>query len=65
VRARMRFPVIASSLALACLLGAWASGSEFTQKGQTGFSMAMAMLTGVALLCTAVNIRMLSAPSSK
>jgi hypothetical protein len=65
VRARMRFPVIASSLALACLLGAWASGSEFTQKGQTGFSMAMAMLTGVALLCTAINIRMLSAPSSK
>jgi len=56
--------LILSSLSLACLLGAWASGSEFTQKGQTGFSMSMAMLAGVALLCAAINIRMLSAPAS-
>ena len=64
VQARMRFPIIGSSLALACVIGAWLSGSEFTQKGETGFSMSMAMLTGVAVLCTAINIKVLSAPAS-
>lgn len=66
VRARMRFPVILSSLILACLLGAWAGGEGFTQKVQAGFSMSMDILTAVALtlLCTAINIRKLSASAS-
>jgi hypothetical protein len=30
---------------------AWITGSAFTQKGTDGFSMAMGVLTAVALLC--------------
>jgi hypothetical protein len=51
VRASMRIAVVASVIGLASLVGAWISGSAFTQKGTSGFSMAMGVLTAVAILC--------------
>lgn len=60
VRSKVRPSVILSSITLACILGAWASGDEFVQKGQAGLSMSMAMLAGVAMLCSAINIWVLS-----
>jgi hypothetical protein len=59
-RTKMRLPVILSSITLACILGAWASGDEFVQKGQTGLSMSMAMLAGGAMLFAAINMWVLS-----
>jgi hypothetical protein len=51
VRARVRLTTVASIVGLASLIGAWASGSAFTQNGADGYSMAMGVLTAVALLC--------------
>ena len=60
VRARIRVAVILSSLAWVCVIGAWASGNEFIQKGQNGFSMSMAMFAGVAILFATINVKILS-----
>lgn len=52
IRAGMRrIAVVAAVIGLVSLVGAWISGSAFTQKGTSGFSMAMGVLTAVALLC--------------
>lgn len=51
IRASMRIAVVASIIGLASLITAWLSGSAFTQKGASGYSMAMGVLTAVALLC--------------
>ena len=60
IRARERVPVTASILGLASIIGAWTSGSAFTQNGESGFSMAMAALTAVALLCYIAIVTVLS-----
>jgi hypothetical protein len=60
VRARLRPVVITSVIGLLAVIAAWVSGSAFVEKGQNGFSMAMAVLTGVALLCYAANVRVLA-----
>lgn len=41
------------------IFAAWASGSAFTQDGASGYSMAMAVLTAVALSYTTI-VRTLS-----
>lgn len=59
VRSRIRVAVILSGLAWVCVIGAWASGSAFIQKGQSGFSMSMAMLAGAAILFAVINVKIL------
>ncbi|HEX9541281.1 MAG TPA: hypothetical protein VGA04_24205 [Streptosporangiaceae bacterium] len=59
VRARIRLAVIMSVIGLLSILAAWVTGSAFAQKGASGFSMAMGVMTAVALLCYMVNVRVL------
>jgi hypothetical protein len=42
--------------------GAAASGAAFVDNGRAGASLAMALLTGVALLCQVVNLYVLGSP---
>ncbi len=56
VRAKVRLAVTTSSAGLLALLAAWATGSAFTENGDSGFSMAMAATTALALLCYLVNV---------
>lgn len=51
IRARLRLAAIAAGIALLCLAGASSSGASFVGNGKAGASMAMAVLTGAALLC--------------
>jgi hypothetical protein len=52
-----RPPVIATSATgLAAILAAGASGATFASNGQAGASLAMALLTGVAMLCYLANL---------
>jgi hypothetical protein len=55
--------VVPSALGLLSIIGAAFSGAAFVDKGQNSASMTMAVLTGVALLCYAVNIYLLPAPA--
>ncbi len=45
-----------TAAALLAIVGAAASGAAFVGSGADGDSLAMALLTGVALLCYAVNL---------
>lgn len=56
VRARTRITAIVSIIGLASLIAAWISGSAFTQKAASGYSMAMGVLTAVALTCYVINV---------
>lgn len=56
VRARTRITAITSIIGLVSLIAAWISGSAFTQKGASGYSMAMGVLTAVALTCYVINV---------
>jgi hypothetical protein len=58
-RARIGPALVLSVIGLLSILAAWASGSAFAQNGDSGLSMTMAVMTAVALLCYAVNVRML------
>jgi hypothetical protein len=56
---RHPLPIAASAAGLAAILAAGASGASFASNGQPGSSMAMAILTGVALLCYLANLLVL------
>ena len=56
VLARHRAAIAASALGLLALAFADVAGAGYTSSGETGASMAMAVLTGVALLCYAANL---------
>ena len=51
IRARHRRAIATSTAGLAAIIAAAFSGAAFVSNGQAGASMAMAVLTGVALLC--------------
>ena len=51
IAARLRLVSAASVIALLGVAGAAASGASFVGSGKAGASLAMAVLTGVALLC--------------
>ena len=53
---RLRLVAWLSAAALLAIVGAAASGAAFVGSGADGDSLAMALLTGVALLCYAVNL---------
>ncbi len=54
VRSRRRGVMTASVVGLLALVGAAFNGASFVSKGQAADSLAMALLTGLALLCYAV-----------
>jgi hypothetical protein len=56
VRSRGVVAIVSSVVAFLALVGAAMSGAQFVDKGQNSASMTMAVLTGVALLCYAVNL---------
>ena len=58
VRARHRGAIAASAAGLAAITAAAFSGAAFVSNDQAGASMAMAVLTGVALLCYLANLLM-------
>lgn len=65
VRARIRAATIASVIGLISLIAAWITGSAFAQKGTSGLSMAMAVLTAVALLCYTAMTKAHGEPRSR
>jgi hypothetical protein len=56
--ARFRWAIAASAVGLAAIVAAAASGASFVNGGRAAASMAMAVLTGVALLCYVSNLLM-------
>jgi hypothetical protein len=56
VLARHHTAIAASAAGLLSIIAAAATGSSFVDRGQVGASMAMAILTGVALLAYLVNL---------
>ncbi len=56
ILARHRRAIASSALGLAAIIAAAFSGASFVSSGQAGASMAMAVLTGVALLCYIANL---------
>jgi hypothetical protein len=55
--------VAASVVGLLAMIFASVAGAGFTSTGDTSASMAMAVLTGVALLCYAANLYLVRAPA--
>lgn len=56
VRSRSVVLIVSSAVALLTLVGAAVAGAQFVDRGQNSASMTMAVLTGVAILCYAVNL---------
>jgi heme A synthase len=56
-------PVTATSvIGLLAILGAFGAGSAFTNSGDNGASLGMALATAVAMLCYAANLVILGKP---
>jgi len=64
VFARHRRAIAASAAGLAAIIAAAVSGAAFVSNGQAGASMAMAILTGVALLCYVLILFATGAPAA-
>ena len=60
-RARRRVALISSIVGALCVIGAAFSGASFVDKGANSASMAMAVLTGVAIACYVINLYVLGA----
>jgi len=56
IRARHRFAIAASVTGLLAIAGAAVSGASFVSDSKAGASMAMAVLTGIALMCYLGNL---------
>lgn len=63
VAAGTAFFAATSVVSLLAVLGAAGSGAAFVNSGSDGASLAMGLLTAVALLCQLINLFRLSAPS--
>jgi heme A synthase len=64
VQARHRPTIATTSAGLLVILGAFGAGSSFAQDGSDGASLAMALLTAVAMLCYAANLVVLGKPDA-
>lgn len=64
IRARHRLAIAASALGFAAIIGAAVSGATFVSSDQDSASLAMGLLTGVALLCYLANL-LTVVPSAK
>ncbi len=56
VQARHTPSIATTVVGLLVILGAFGAGSSFTKDGSNGASLAMAVLTAVAMLCYAANL---------
>jgi hypothetical protein len=65
VRTRRPAVIAASALGLFAIAFAAVTGASFTSTGETAGSMAMAVMTGIALLCYAANLYLLPRPSGQ
>jgi hypothetical protein len=61
--ARHRGAIVSSALGLLALAFASVAGASFTSSGDAADSMGMAVMTGIALLCYAVNLYGLRPPA--
>jgi hypothetical protein len=64
IRTRRPAVIVASALGLFAVAVAAATGASFTSTGEAADSMAMAVMTGVALLCYAANLYLLPRSAS-
>jgi hypothetical protein len=64
IRARHRLAIAASALGFAAIIGAAVSGATFVSSDQDSASLAMGLLTGVALFCYLANL-LTVVPSAK
>ena len=64
ITARHRPAIAASALGQLAIVGAAFSGASFASNGRAGASMAMAVLTGVALLCYLGNLYAAGSPAA-
>jgi hypothetical protein len=64
IRARHRPAIAASALGFAAIIGAAVSGATFVSSDHDSASLAMGLLTGVALLCYLANL-LTVVPSAK
>lgn len=62
IRTRMPLMLATGVIGLLSVVGAAFSGATFVDKGQNSASMTMAVLTGVAIACYAINLYVLGAP---
>ncbi len=56
IRTRHKLAIASSAAGLAAIVGAAVSGASFVSDSRPGASMAMAVLTGIALLCYLGNL---------
>jgi heme A synthase len=64
IQARHTPSIATNAAGLLVLLGAVGAGSSFTQDGNNGASLAMALLAAVAMLCYAANLVILGKPGA-
>lgn len=64
IRTRLLSVVISAVVGLLSVIGAAFSGAQFVDKGTNSSSMTMAVLTGVAIACYAINIYVLGSRQS-
>lgn len=64
VLARHRFVIATSTVVLLAVVGAAVSGSVFIDSARDSASVAMALLTALALLCAALNLHHLGRPKA-
>jgi hypothetical protein len=62
VLSRNRALIVLSALFLLALLGAASSGASFVDSGRDSASASMAMLTGVALICSLISLYVAGSP---
>jgi hypothetical protein len=62
IQARYRVTIVTSLINLLAIAGAASSGAAFVNAGDDRASLTMALLTGVALLCLALNLYILGSP---
>jgi hypothetical protein len=65
VMARHLGAIVSSALGVLALASASAAGASFTSSGDAADSMGMAIMTGVALLCYAINLYGLRPPGQR
>jgi heme A synthase len=63
IQARYTPSIATTAAGLLVILGAFGAGSSFTRDGSNGASLAMALLTAVAMLCYAANLVILGKPA--
>lgn len=65
VLSRSRALIAASAVFFLALLGAASSGASFVDTGQDSASASMAMLTGVALICSLISLYVSGSPGRR